>query len=114
MKFERFVKKPVVVDVIQYQGVVIDFLKNDMRIKWNGDDLKDDAISIHTVDGIEVCHNGDYIIKGSQGELYPCSACDLERDYDKAPLRKKRTSKNVDDVFEASEKNDDDDGDDIL
>jgi hypothetical protein len=93
MKFERFVKKPVVVDVIQYQGVVIECLKNDMRIKWNGDELPNDDIAIHTVDGVEVCHKGDYIIRGNQGELYTCPSSVFETDYERAPQRKRRTQK---------------------
>jgi hypothetical protein len=113
MKFERFVKKPVVVDVIQYQGVVIDCLKNDTRIKWCGDELPDDAISVHTLDGIEICHKGDYIIRGNQGELYTCCANVFETDYERAPVRKRRTPKEDDtysvvtkpavDVFEADD-----------
>jgi hypothetical protein len=90
MKFERFVKKPVVVDVIQYQGVRIECLQNDMRINW---DTPPDAISINTVDGIETCHKGDYIIRGNQGELYTCPSSVFETDYERAPQRKRRTQK---------------------
>ena len=113
MKFERFVKKPVVVDVIQYRGVVIDCLKHDMRIKWFGDELPDDCISIQTLDGNEVCYNGDYIIRGNQGELYTCSEKVFFETYEKAPVRKKRTPKDDDtysvvtppvvDVFESED-----------
>lgn len=106
MKFERFIKKPVIVDVIQYQGVVIECLKNDMRIKWNGDELPDDCISIMTVDGNTVCYKGDYIIRGDQGEIYSCDAKKFESTYERAPLRKKRVQKieaEVNDVFEGEE-----------
>jgi hypothetical protein len=108
MKFERFVKKPVVVDVIQYQGSVIECLKNDMRIKWAGCDCPEEAITITTSEGCECCHKGDYIIRGSQGELYPCNENVFETENERAPQRKKRTIKNksdeaeseVEDVFE--------------
>jgi hypothetical protein len=111
MKFERFVKKPVVVDVIQYQGVVIECLKHDMRIKWSGDELPDDSIAVHTLDGNEVCYKGDYIIRGNQGELYTCPEKVFSETYERAPRRKRRTPKNddvvsseeVSDVFESEE-----------
>lgn len=104
MSFEKFVKKTVSVDVIQYQGVIIECLKNDTRIKWSGDGLPDNSISIATIYGNDVCYKGDYIIKGFQGELYTCCAKSFEADYEKAPQRKKRTPKieanSIDDVFE--------------
>jgi hypothetical protein len=110
MKFERFVKKPVVVDVIQYQGAIIECLKNDMRIKWSGGDCPEGAITVHTTEGCEVCFKSDYIIRGNQGELYTCNENVFEADYERAPQRKKRATKNkaddgelestVDDVFE--------------
>lgn len=38
-----------------------------MRIVW-----KNSGITIHTLEGDHLAKAGDYIIKGVQGELYPC------------------------------------------
>jgi hypothetical protein len=108
MKFERYVKKPVSVEVIQYKGEIIDCLKNDLRISWEDYESEEDTITIVLPDdGMSICRKGDYIIRGDQGELITCDAASFELNYEKPPQRKKRTSKNtdvvsieVDDVFE--------------
>jgi hypothetical protein len=81
--FERYVKKPVAVEAIQYEGVTIDCLKYDSRITWNSCDLQNDDISIATLEGDIVCKKGDWIIRGAKGELCCCAKEDFARDYER-------------------------------
>lgn len=67
-------KRPMVVEVVQYAedrsniGEVLDFLiggKVHHMIKTSG-------ILIRTPSGDMLVETGDYIIRGMQGEYYPC------------------------------------------
>lgn len=107
--FERYVKRPVAVEAIQYQGVTIECLKYDSRITWNSCDLENDDISIATLEGDVVCKNGDWIIRGAKGELCSCSKEDFSRDYErKCCLEKaKRGRKKKDAEGEVEESSED-------
>jgi hypothetical protein len=107
--FERYVKRPVAVEAIQYQGVTIECLKYDSRIVWNSCDLKDDAIMISTLEGDVECENGGWIIRGSKGELYCSTKEDFSRDYErKCCLEKaKRGRKKKDAEGEVEESSED-------
>ena len=76
----KYRKKPVVIDSIQ----------------WNGDNWnalvefgcpcaqnKDDNILIPTLEGVMTANLGDYIIKGVQGEFYPCKPDIFEATYER-------------------------------
>ncbi|KKM45264.1 hypothetical protein LCGC14_1561040 [marine sediment metagenome] len=39
-------------------------------------------LTIHTMEGVMVGEPGDYIIKGVQGEVYPCNKDIFEQTYD--------------------------------
>lgn len=70
-------KKPIVVDVWQLDTAV---LENDMpvwvRKAWNKGILdysySKSSWVINTLEGNMYAHDGDYLIKGIRGELYPC------------------------------------------
>ena len=40
-------------------------------------------IHIHTLEGTMIAREGDFIIKGVQGELYPCKSDIFEQTYEK-------------------------------
>jgi hypothetical protein len=73
----KYRKKPVVVEVMQYnwddagypkkvvQDNIADFIGANLILV--GDD-----IIIETLEGDMVAKRGDWIIKGVQGEFYPC------------------------------------------
>jgi len=69
MKFERYTRKPVEVEAVQYEGNVLDCLKYDVRITWYGSDLENGNIKVKTAEGDELAKFGDYIVRGQMGEL---------------------------------------------
>ena len=64
-------KKPVIVDFVLWAGSngneVFNFMdwKNASHDKFSG-------LVIHTLEGDMYADEGDYILKGVQGEFYPC------------------------------------------
>lgn len=64
-------KKPVTIEAVQWNGSnvkeVLDFMK------WkNAEHDNINGLVIHTLEGNHHATEGDYIIKGVQGEFYPC------------------------------------------
>ena len=71
---QKFVKKPVVIEAIQYNGenieAIEDFVGKKLSTVMTSDvDVK---LIIPTLEGYMKALKGDYIIKGIKGELYPC------------------------------------------
>lgn len=66
----KYKKKPVVVEAVRWNGnnykEVIDFAENKIWFDRLGN------IWIATLEGDMMAKKGDYIIKGVQGEFYPC------------------------------------------
>lgn len=65
-------KKPVVIEARQFDGT-----NGREIVKWiesNGQDaqLNHEEVYIVTLEGIVHASAGDYIIRGVQGEFYPC------------------------------------------
>ena len=86
----RYRKKPIIVEAIQWDGTVAGMIK----IKSSFKELKDSLLScnyttgsvIHwsicTLEGRHVVSEGDYIIKGIEGEFYPCKPDIFEKTYE--------------------------------
>lgn len=72
--------KPVVVEVLKYEGVpvgeAIRFCENKAHIDVNAN------LYIRTLEGHMRVFVGDYIIKGVQGEIYPCKPDIFEATYE--------------------------------
>nr|DAY15736.1 MAG TPA: PGDYG protein [Caudoviricetes sp.] len=66
----KYRKKPAVVEAVLWNGdnykEVIDFAENKIWFDALG------GIWIATLEGDMIAKKGDYIIKGVQGEFYPC------------------------------------------
>ncbi|CDL73666.1 hypothetical protein [Streptococcus pneumoniae] len=77
----KYRKKPVVVEAVQWNGnnhkEVIDFAENKIWFDALGN------IWIATLEGDMVAKKGDYIIKGVQGECYPCKPDIFAETYEK-------------------------------
>lgn len=88
-----FRKKPVVIEAIQWDGLnlkeIIDFsgLHNSAN-KWTWEEyeevVKQDGLKIFTLEGRMDASVGDYIIKGVNGEFYPCKPDIFEKTYEPA------------------------------
>ena len=71
---QKFVKKPVVVEAIQYNGINITEVESFVGVKLPTVLLSDvdTQLIIPTLEGDMKVSKGDYIIKGIKGEFYPC------------------------------------------
>ena len=80
MIVEKWRKKPVVVEAIQWTG------ENFAEIKvWSGDvGLVDGVLCVSTLEGQMVAAVGDYIIKGVNGEFYLCKPDIFHKTYEAA------------------------------
>ena len=90
----KYRKKPVVIEAVQWNGLNLEEIK-----EFVGDSLiyeiSDAAwkvgkgapavyMEIKTLEGNHKCSIGDYIIKGAQGEFYPCKPDIFMQTYEQA------------------------------
>lgn len=77
---KKYRKKPVVIEAIQWRGnnfaEVFAFCKDAII-----DDVYGDVL-IKTLEGVHEAIVGDYIIKGVNGEFYPCKPDIFEKTYE--------------------------------
>ncbi len=87
----KFRKKPVVIEAVQWNGKNFDEAMNFMQefhgSKFNYENAEEAAykcgkISIRTLEGIMTCNKMDWIIKGVNGEFYPCKPDIFEKTYE--------------------------------
>lgn len=93
---EKYRKKPVVIEAIQWDGTgqstreIILFMgqeiKNDFITQEKFYDycniVERDGIKIKTIEGTMTASINDYIIKGVKGEFYPCKPDIFEATYE--------------------------------
>ncbi|WP_299032375.1 hypothetical protein [uncultured Anaerococcus sp.] len=76
----KYRKKPIVIEAIQYQKKhifrALDFCN---VMKYNPDD---NEYYIQTLEGNMLLTEGDYIIKGVNGEFYPCKPDIFNKTYE--------------------------------
>jgi hypothetical protein len=86
-------KKPVVVEAVEWTGSnlreVIDFIGlNPSAVKWTWEEYEEvvraDGLKIFTLEGPLMATIGDYIIKGINGEAYPCKPDIFAKTYEEA------------------------------
>jgi hypothetical protein len=76
-------KKPVTVDFEVYDGSPESVNRIiDMYGKTGGINNSPDGLYIVTLEGTMRADKGDYVIKGIQGELYPCKPDIFKNTYD--------------------------------
>lgn len=72
----KFRKKPVVIEAWRNSGPVPDWVSGEATCMPEG------RILIHTLEGNMIAEEGDWIIKGMAGELYPCKPAIFEATYE--------------------------------
>lgn len=79
----KYRKKPVVIDAWELENSTA--CVNAMIDIGNGSILPgpDGGLRIKTLEGVMSAVTGDYIIKGVNGEFYPCKPDIFEKTYDK-------------------------------
>lgn len=93
----KYRKKPVVVEAIQYKVVKEIACKYDVHKETNSMEIavfmgervqhvhfdeRGEYIEIPTLEGTMRARVGDYIIKGANGEFYPCKPDIFEKTYE--------------------------------
>jgi hypothetical protein len=77
--------KPVTVDAVEWEGslprVIKGLLPFDVAPEWHVND--GGQLVITTFQNEEVCQLGDYVIKGTQGEIFSCKPDIFEEIYEK-------------------------------
>jgi hypothetical protein len=76
-------KKPVVIEAVQWTGAmapVAALVGHDLPTF--GPPAHSGSLRIATLEGDHECRLGDWIIKGVQGELYPCKPDIFEATYE--------------------------------
>ena len=78
----RYVKKPIAIEAVKWKGFnndeIKDFAGDSVKIEVIREGDADNGISpsvdcsIETLEGVMKANVGDYIIKGVNGEFYPC------------------------------------------
>jgi hypothetical protein len=83
----KYKKKPVVIGAIQFVDTTarIARLSNFLgsTIKINYERIDKPTITIETLEGNMIASEGDYIIKGVNGEFYPCKPDIFEKTYER-------------------------------
>lgn len=91
---QKYQKKPVAIDAVQWDGTaaaatpIIDrALTDGHTITFEcplGEGCSDTnhVLSIRTLEGTMVARRGDYVIRGTHGEYYPCKPDIFEENYE--------------------------------
>lgn len=74
-----FVKRPVIVEAFQFG---VDTAPEWFKAKYITVENGETIACIETLEGDMLFHNGDYVIKGVEGELYPCRKNIFEKTYE--------------------------------
>lgn len=83
----KYRKKPVVVEAVRFVDTEESILKllelglNPVKIDYV--DADSPILKIETLEGLMTAAEGDYIIKGIQGEFYPCKPDVFAETYEK-------------------------------
>ena len=76
---KKYRKKPVVIEAIQWIGNNLSEIDNFIGRTV---DNKETTLVIHTLEGDMEASIGDYIIKGVNGESYPCKPDIFDKTYE--------------------------------
>ena len=78
---KQYRKKPVVIQAIQYEGFhtgeINDFCGSKVR-----EPVGEKYLEIETLEGVMKASCGDFIIRGINGELYPCKPDIFSKTYE--------------------------------
>lgn len=83
----KYRKKPVVIEAVQFKDDSADtvialqgFMQSDVRVSYADPD--NPVIKIETLEGVMDASVGDFIIKGVNGEFYPCKPDIFEKTHE--------------------------------
>jgi hypothetical protein len=73
-------KKPVVIEAVQFTGNNVDEILEFAKDSFNNPSTSE--IVIPTLEGNMMVSIGDYVIKGVNGEFYPCKPDIFDKTYE--------------------------------
>lgn len=82
MSAQKYKKKPVVIEAVQWTGSNLEELRAFVPEEWR-DNRINAPLGIKTLEGVMEVKEGDFIIKGIKGEFYPCNPDIFEASYEK-------------------------------
>lgn len=82
MKFQKVRKKPVEVEAFQITENFLDNNAGDVKIGDRKMFVYINSVEIETLEGVMTGNLNDWIIKGINGEIYPCKPNIFEKTYD--------------------------------
>ncbi|GER73429.1 hypothetical protein [Weizmannia acidilactici] len=77
----KYRKKSVVIEAVKWAGENWKEI-DEFITTYHETYPKDGVIMIDTLEGTHIANVGDYIIKGVQGEFYPCKPDIFEQSYE--------------------------------
>ena len=82
----KYRKKPVIIDAEQWTGIQEswDKIKAMGLTKWKPGEMGSNTFIIETLKGDHLANDGDWIIKGVQGEFYPIKPDIFKQTYEPA------------------------------
>jgi len=95
-KVGKYRKKPIVIDAIQFNGSNFEEIFAWAR-RWHSEDtgprmcqsnFEAEDLVISTLEGNHLANKGDWIIRGVEGEFYPCKPDIFEKTYEKVENEK--------------------------
>ena len=98
----KFVKKKVVIEAVHWNGIevsetpkwILEALNSGVLVHFG------DKVQVRTLEGVMTASSGDYIIRGVDGELYPCKPDIFEKTYEKVEEGKESENLNFGEVIE--------------
>lgn len=76
---KKYKKKPVIIEAVQWTGENLSEIDNFVGGSIN---IKGTSLIIHTLEGDMEASINDYIIKGVNGEFYPCKPDIFSKTYE--------------------------------
>lgn len=77
----HYIKKPIIIEAFRLGQKGNPTPAPEWFPSPSTEDITEDGIIIHTLEGNHLARWGDYIIKGIKGELYPCKPDIFEMTY---------------------------------
>lgn len=88
---KKYKKKPVIIEALEWTGDnlkdIIEFTGlHESALKWVWEEYEkvvfEEGLKIFTLEGTMMANIGDYIIKGVNGEFYPCKPDIFHKTYE--------------------------------
>jgi len=80
----KYRKKPIVIEAIKWDGTnVLAWLEKFPELKSQIQIENAQEITIKTLEGNMKAYEGDYIIRGIKGKIYPCKSDIFEATYER-------------------------------